>query len=192
MFASTIICQPRALALALTLGFAAMGAMSYPATAETTGQDGAIAPVTRDKSADKAAPTALGPKMILEIGSIDFHPIRDANYSYVTPGGVTMATGSEYLNAGLPLPVGAKIIRVIVFVNPNGSALSANVTRYNPLGPTFENLGNGGSTAGNAPESFKIPVGAIVQKGWNYRISNLNISAGTVLYGARVIYRLPK
>ena len=172
-------------------GIMAAGGMGLALAADPATQDGASSRFV--KTPLTTTPEAFGPVTVLELGGIDFHPIGSATYAYVSPGGVSVTSGSQFFNAGLPVPVGSRILTVAVYLNPNGVQRSFTVTRYKPRNPTtFENLASGTSTAGTAVEFVSMQFKHDVAVAWNYRISNLLLSAGgAIVYGARVRYRPP-
>lgn len=171
-------------ALALTAG----------AGTATAGQNDGLKASTPATAPEAKKKVKYGKNQILELGAIDFSPVgTGADYKYCTYGGVCITAGVEYFNAGLRLPVGAKIIKIIVYLNPNGTNISVSVDRYSPMGQMYETIGHTTSTAGTQVEALTMVVKKVVEKGWNYRIDDLQLALGGAdLYGATVIYKLPR
>lgn len=169
-------------------GIMAAGGMGLALAADPATQDGATSRTV--KIPLTTAPEAFGPVTVLELGGIDFQPVGSATYAYVSPGGVRVTSGSQFFNAGLPLPVGSRILSVAVYLNPNGAQRVVHVTRYRPLNPIFQTLASGVSTAGTSVEIVSMVFRHDVADRWNYRISNLSLTeGGAIVYGARVRYR---
>lgn len=142
---------------------------------------------------DAVTAEALGPVTILQLGAIDFQPVGTATYEYVVPGGVQVTAGSQYFNAGLRLPAGSRLLTVDVYINPNGVSRFITVTQYRPTDPpTFVTAASANSTNGTVVEAVRLNLQKDMAAGWNYRIDNVNLSAGgAILYGAKVRYRPP-
>jgi hypothetical protein len=177
----------------ICVGAVMIAGASVAAVTQAPRQDGP-AKTHRFLPGDRAAaPKALGPVTILQLGGIDFLPIGSATYAYAGAGGVLVTTGSQFFNAGLRLPAGSRLLTVLVYINPNGAARTMTVTRYRPSNPpVFEDLASASSTNGNVVEAVLLTVNKDIPPGWNHRISNLNLSAGgAILYGAKVRYRPP-
>lgn len=159
-----------------------------PAAAAQNDGKGSSAPLIESAAAEKAT---YGKKRVMQLTAVDFSPVgTGAEYKYCGDGGVCATAGSEYFNAGLRLPAGTKILKIIVYVNPNGSSIDASFTRYKPTVPTYQIIKETSSSSGTAVETVPIKAVHVLQKGWNYRIDNIRLSAGqATLYGAKVIYR---
>jgi hypothetical protein len=147
---------------------------------------------TASESIAEQESVTFGPKMTMELGAIDFQSRSASTYQYVTPGGVVVTSGGAYFHSGLRLPVGARILSVEVFLDPNGQQTGVLLNRYNPLSLEEETLASAVSTNGSVTETVLFKVNRNIKKGWNYRIDGLGFSASKqILYGARLIYRLP-
>ena len=156
--------------------------------------DGQYAP-DAVKKAPAAKPEAknYGPKMIMEIGSIDFRPASDADYREAGTGGVQVASGTAFFSAPVHLPVGALIVNVKLFIDPNGQAEWLSVRRYSQLDGYLTPLGAKQSSAGTGPEAVSVNVNQVVKKGFSYRIATSGFEAdGAIIHGARISYKLPK
>ncbi|WP_436637064.1 hypothetical protein [Microbaculum sp. FT89] len=159
-----------------------------PAAAAQNEGKGSGAPLVEPAAKEKVT---YGKKQILQLTAVDFAPVgTGADYKYCGDGGVCATAGSEYFNTGLRLPAGTRILKVIVYVNPNGSPVDVSFTSYKPTVPTYQIIKEASSTAGTAVEAVPIKVGHVLRKGWNYRVDNIRLSAGqATLYGAKVVYR---
>jgi hypothetical protein len=175
----------------ICVGAMMLAGASIAAVAQTPRQNGP-AKTYRSLPGDRVTPQALGPVTILQLGAIDFQPVGNATYEYVTPGGVRVTSGSQYFNAGLRLPAGSRLLAVNVYINPNGVSRLITVTRYRPSDPAFKTLASASSTSGSVVEAVTLTVQQDIAPGWNYRIDNTRLSVdGAILYGARVRYRPP-